>query len=140
MDLNEALAAVEATRILSDSIPISCSLSFGASGVTIMGIKAEESVGTLLEAGCDIVGANCSVGSDSMFDIVKKIRKAEPDARLIFQPNAGIHVLKNGKTTFNETPETMAANIKSYLQFNPSILGGCCGSTPAHIRELVNIL
>ena len=140
MDINEALAAVEAARKISGKIPIACTLSFGANGITLMGNKAEEAAGTLLEAGCDIVGANCSIGSDLMLDIVRKIRKARPDARLIFQPNAGLPVLKDGKTSYNETPEIMADNIKKYLPFRPSILGTCCGSTPAHIKQLIRII
>ena len=136
MDINEALAAVEAARKISDLIPIACTLSFGANGVTLMGNKAEESAGILLGAGCDIVGANCSIGSDSMLGIVKKIRSAQPDARLIFQPNAGLPVLKDGKTTYNETPEIMANNISRYLEYGPSILGACCGSTPEHIAKI----
>jgi len=136
MDINEALAAVEATRKISADIPIACMLSFGANGITLMGNKAGESATALLKAGCTIVGANCSIGSDSMLSIVKMIREAEPEARLIFQPNAGLPVLKDGKTSYNETPEIMANNIKKYIPYGPSILGTCCGSTPAHIKHL----
>ncbi|HAJ95997.1 MAG TPA: methionine synthase I, cobalamin-binding domain-containing protein [Actinobacteria bacterium] len=140
MDINEALAAVEAARKISNKIPIACTLSFGANGVTLMGNKAEESAGVLLDAGCTVVGANCSIGSDSMLGIVKKIRQALPDARLIFQPNAGLPVLKDGKAFYNETPEIMADNMKKYLPFKPSMLGTCCGSTPAHIKRLIHII
>ena len=140
MDINEALAAVEAARKISDSIPIACTLSFGSNGVTLMGNKAEESAGILLDSGCDIVGANCSIGSDSMLEIVKKIRSAQPDARLIFQPNAGLPVIKDGKTEYNETPDIMAGNISTYLEYKPSILGACCGSTPEHIKKISDII
>jgi 5-methyltetrahydrofolate--homocysteine methyltransferase len=140
MDINEALAAIEAARKISDSIPIACTLSFGSNGVTLMGNKAGESAGILLDAGCDIVGANCSIGSDSMLEIVKKIRSAQPDARLIFQPNAGLPVIKDGETVYNETPDIMADNIRTYLEYKPSILGACCGSTPSHIRKIAAII
>jgi len=140
MDINEALAAVEAARKISNKIPIACTLSFGANGITLMGNKAEESAGMLLDAGCTLIGANCSIGSDSMLSVVKKIRQARPDARLIFQPNAGLPVLRDGKAFYNETPEIMADNIKKYLPFKPSILGTCCGSTPAHIKQLIHII
>ena len=140
MDINEALAAVEAARKISDLIPIACTLSFGENGVTLMGNKAEESAGILLGAGCDIVGANCSIGSDSMLGIVKKMRSAQPDALLIFQPNAGLPVLKEGRTTYNETPEIMANNISRYLEYGPSILGACCGSTPGHIAKIATLI
>lgn len=140
MDLNEALAAIEAGRKISDSIPIACTLSFGNNGVTLMGNKAGESAGVLLDSGCDIVGANCSIGSGSMLEIVKKIRSAQPDARLIFQPNAGLPVIKDGKTIYNETPDMMAKNMSAYLDYKPSILGACCGSTPEHIKKIAAII
>lgn len=140
MDLNEALAAAAAARKISESIPVACTMSFGENGVTLMGNKAEESAGALLDAGCDIVGANCSVGSDSMLEIVKKIRSAWPEARLIFQPNAGLPVIRDGRTAYNETPDIMADNISRYLACRPSIIGACCGSTPDHIRKIASIV
>lgn len=140
MDINEALAAVEAARKVSEEIPVACTLSYGSSGVTLMGNKAEESGKILLDAGCNIIGANCSIGSDSMLDIVKKMRSSQPDARLIFQPNAGLPVLNEGETIYNETPDIMAENISQYLQYSPCILGACCGSTPEHIKKIASII
>jgi methionine synthase I (cobalamin-dependent) len=140
MDLNEALAAVKAIRKISKDIPIACSLTFGENGVTLMGNKAEDVVEVLINASSDIVGANCSVGSGAMLNVVKKMREADADARLIFQPNAGLPVLVNGKTTYNETPEIMASNIAKFLPYKPSIVGGCCGSTPEHIKEIVKVV
>jgi len=140
MDINEALTAIEAARSISDNIPLACTLTFGANGVTLMGNRADESIKILLDAGCDIVGANCSLGSAAMLDVVKSMREANPDARLMFQPNAGLPVLSDGKTVYNETPAIMAGNIKKYLEYKPSIIGGCCGSTPDHIREIASLL
>lgn len=140
MDLNEALAAVEAARKASKKIPLACTLSFGENGITLMGNKAEDAIKILLDSGCDIVGANCSIGSDTMLEIVRKMRETDSGARLIFQPNAGLPVLKDGKTVFNETPEIMASNIEKYLDYKPSILGACCGSTPAHIFSISDIV
>ncbi|MBU4313980.1 MAG: homocysteine S-methyltransferase family protein [Actinobacteria bacterium] len=140
MDLNEALAAIEATRKISKDIPIACSLTFGENGVTLMGNKAEDVVEILINAGSDIVGANCSIGSAAMLNVVKKMREANPEARLIFQPNAGLPMLVEGKTIYNETPEIMASNIEKFLPYKPSIVGGCCGSTPEHIREIIKVV
>jgi methionine synthase I (cobalamin-dependent) len=86
MDLNEALAAVKAVRKISKDIPIACSLTFGENGVTLMGNKAEDVVEILINAGSDIVGANCSIGSAAMIGVVKKMREANPEARLSFSP------------------------------------------------------
>ncbi|HEY4695632.1 MAG TPA: homocysteine S-methyltransferase family protein [Candidatus Hydromicrobium sp.] len=140
IDLNEALTAVKAIRKISKDIPIACSLTFGENGVTLMGNKAEDVVEVLINAGSDIVGANCSVGSGAMLNVVKKMREANTDARLIFQPNAGMPILVDGKTTYNETPEIMASNIAKFLPYKPSILGACCGSTPEHIKEIAKIV
>jgi len=140
MDLNEALAAIEATRKISKDIPIACSLTFGENGVTLMGNKAEDVVEILINAGSDIVGANCSIGSAAMLNVVKKMREANAEARLIFQPNAGLPMLVEGKTIYNETPEIMASNIEKFLPYKPSIVGGCCGSTPEHIREIIKVV
>ncbi len=140
LDINEALAAVEAARKISGDIPVACTLSYGSSGVTLMGNKAEESGKILLEAGCNIIGANCSIGSDSMLNIAKKLRSTQPDAKLIFQPNAGLPVLKDGNTTYNETPDIMARNISQYLKYSPSILGACCGSAPGHIKKIASLI
>lgn len=140
MDLNEALAAIEATRKISKDIPIACSLTFGENGVTLMGNKAEDVVEILINAGSDIVGANCSIGSAAMLNMVKKMREANAEARLIFQPNAGLPMLVEGKTIYNETPEIMASNIEKFLPYKPSIVGGCCGSTPEHIREIIKVV
>lgn len=140
MDLNEALIAIKAIRKISKDIPIACCLTFGEDGVTLMGNKAEDAVNVLIDAGSDVVGANCSVGSGAMLNVVKKMREANANARLIFQPNAGMPALVNGKTIFDETPEIMASNISKYLIYKPSIVGACCGSKPEHIKEIVKIV
>jgi len=140
MDLHEALAAVEAVKKIDEDIPIACSLTFDKKGVTLMGDKAEDIGEPLLEAGANLIGANCGVGSDSMVVIAEKIRRANPGAKIFFQPNAGLPVLINGKTTYNEAPEFMSANIKKILQFNLSVVGACCGSTPAHISKIAELV
>ncbi len=81
IDLREALAAVEAVRKVSDGITVACTLSFAENGVTVMGNKADAFGKELINAGCDIIGANCSVGSNAMIKITEKIRNANPDAR-----------------------------------------------------------
>lgn len=140
IDINEALAALVAVKKINSDIFTACTLSFKENGVTVMGNKAEDFGKILLDAGADIIGANCSVGSDSMIKITQKIRNANPDAMLLIQPNAGLPSVIDGKTTFNETPEIMAENFKQILKYNPSIIGGCCGSTPEHIRKIKELV
>lgn len=140
IDLNEAIAAVEAVRKIDSDILVACTLSFTETGITVMGNKAEEYGKTLIEAGSDIIGANCSVGSKSMIEITKKIRDANPDARLLIQPNAGMPKLVDGETIFDETPEIMAENFKEIISYRPNIIGGCCGSTPEHIKKIASLI
>jgi len=140
MDLTEALAAIEAARKISSDILVACTLTFRENGVTIMGNKAETAGKDLLETGSDIIGANCSVGSKAMIHIVEKIRNANPHAKLLVQPNAGLPVIVEGKTKFNETPEIMANNFKEILKYKPSIVGACCGSKPAHIEKIAELV
>jgi len=137
MDINEAYAAIEAAKKTSANLPVICTLTFGPNGVTTMGNRAEDSVRLLQDKGADVVGANCSLGSGAMLDIVKKMRDSDSSAKLIFQPNAGLPVLKDGKTTYNETPLVMAENIAQYMPYNPSVIGACCGSTPQHIKKII---
>lgn len=140
MDINEASAAIEAAKALDRTLPIACTLTFGENAVTMMGTKASDAVKVLQEKGADVVGANCSLGSKLMLKIVKEMREADPKAKLMFQPNAGMPVLENGKTTYKESADIMAENIKKYLKYKPSIIGACCGSTPEHIKKLASLI
>lgn len=140
IDLNEAVAAVKAVRKTDPDIMIACTLSFMENGVTVMGNRAELFGPALIDAGCDIIGANCSVGSDVMIKITEKIRAANPYARLLIQPNAGLPAIVDGKTVFNETPEMMAESFSKILEYKPSIVGACCGSTPKHILQLAELV
>jgi 5-methyltetrahydrofolate--homocysteine methyltransferase len=140
MDINEALAAVEAVKNIDKNSAIICTMTFNENGVTLMGNKAEDSLKALLDAGVTIAGANCSVGSDKMLNVVKKMRQSDKDAKLIFQPNAGLPKMVGGLTVYNETPEIFAKNIQKYLEYKPSIIGGCCGSTPDHIAKLAELI
>jgi 5-methyltetrahydrofolate--homocysteine methyltransferase len=140
IDLNEAVAAVKAVRKTDTDILIACTLSFQENGVTVMGNSAEFFGAALIDAGCDIIGANCSVGSGAMIKITEKIRAANPYLRLLIQPNAGLPSIVGGKTVFNETPEMMAENFSRILEYKPSIVGACCGSTPQHILQLAELV
>ena len=140
IDLNEALAAVEGAKKAAPETLIACTLSFKEDGITVMGNRADKFGKYLIDAGCDLIGANCSVGSDSMIKITEKIRNANPDALLLIQPNAGVPSFIDGMTIFNETPEMMAENFKEILNYNISIAGACCGSTPEHIRKIFAIV
>ena len=103
---------------------------------TMMGLSPSDAVRAALDAGADIVGANCGNGMERMVDIVKEIRAEFPDTFILIHANAGLPVLVDGINTFPETPEMMAKYVPALLAAGANIVGGCCGTTPAHIKAM----
>jgi 5-methyltetrahydrofolate--homocysteine methyltransferase len=138
MDLAEAKAALQASK-KGVSLPVVVSMTFNKhrSGyATLMGIRPEQAVRELENAGADMVGANCGTGIDEMIEIVHLMRKAT-SLPIWCKPNAGLPEMVDGGTIYRETPERMASQLKAMVDAGASIIGGCCGTTPAHIRALV---
>lgn len=134
MSLQECRAAVIAVRELCD-MPIMVSLTYQTDGRTLYGTTPEIAVVVLQELGVDAIGINCSTGPEDMLVPVQKM--AEYAVIPVFaKPNAGLPRLENGKTVFDTTPEDFAECGKKLMEAGASILGGCCGTTPAHIRAL----
>jgi len=103
---------------------------------TMMGLSPSDAVQAALDAGTDIVGTNCGNGMERMIDIVKEIRAKFPDTYILVQANAGLPILVDGVNTFPETPEMMAACIPALIEAGANIVGGCCGTTSAHIKAM----
>ena len=90
----------------------------------------------MIAAGADIIGANCgSVTPEQMAEIVREFRRAT-DKPILIQANAGVPELQAGKTIFRLSPEEFAAGMKHVLDAGAQLVGGCCGTTPEHIRCL----
>ena len=139
MDLAEAKAALQATK-KGVSLPVVVSMTFNKhrSGyATLMGVRPEQAVRELEKAGADMVGANCGAGIDEMIEIARLMRKATL-LPIWCKPNAGLPEMVDGSTVYRETPERMASQLKAMVEAGASIIGGCCGTTPAHIRALVH--
>lgn len=135
MDLAEAVAAVEAALEAAPDLPVYCTLTFQENGRTVFGATPEEAVRRLTDAGVAGVGLNCGVGSAQALPTVEAFVRATA-LPVIVQPNAGVPRLVDGSTVFDETPEEMAANAKRLREVGARWLGGCCGSTPDHIRAI----
>ncbi len=134
-DIKEAKAAIMAVRDIDD-IPIICTLTFQENMRTLTG-SDPETVATLLEAlDVDVIGTNCGFGPDMMVDIIKRIYDVT-NTYLIAQPNAGLPKLVNGESVFDLSPEKMAFYITDLLASGINIIGGCCGTTPDHMRLIV---
>jgi 5-methyltetrahydrofolate--homocysteine methyltransferase len=103
---------------------------------TMMGVSPEQAAEAMLEAGADIIGTNCGNGIERMIEIVKVMRKAAPTTPILVHANAGLPKNVNGVDTFPETPEMMAAQVHGLVAAGANIIGGCCGTTPAHIKAM----
>lgn len=104
---------------------------------TMMGVSIKEAALGLEKAGADIIGTNCGNGIGPMVDIVREMREYSSKLILV-HANAGIPELIDGKTCFRETPEDMAEKVPALINAGANIIGGCCGTTPEHIRAIRN--
>lgn len=140
-DLTEAKAAVEAARRVTDR-PVFCSLSFEASGRTMMGVTPAQAVETLWPLGLAAIGANCGEGLEVVELVLPQMRAALQEQwgvgryPLIAKPNAGLPRLVDGETVFDLGPDELAAYLPRFVEWGAQIIGACCGSSPEHIAAL----
>ncbi len=138
-DIGEAVQAIKAAKE-NTKMEVICTFTFEktkqGSYRTMMGAGPVDAVKAAIEAGADIVGANCGNGIERMIEIVKEIRAAEPSIPILVHANAGLPENINGVDVFPETPEMMAANVAELIEAGANIIGGCCGTTPAHIAAM----
>lgn len=134
MSLQECRAAVLAVREVCD-LPIMVSLTYNEDGRTLYGTDPATAVIVLQSLGADAVGLNCSTGPEAMIEPVAQMAEYAT-IPILAKPNAGMPELVDGETVFRTTPEEFAAVGKELVKAGASILGGCCGTTPAHIKAL----
>jgi 5-methyltetrahydrofolate--homocysteine methyltransferase len=139
--LDEACLAVKAARE-NTSLTVICTMTFDKtiSGEyrTMMGISPTEMVPALLDAGANIIGTNCGNGMARMVDIVREIRSVNSGVPILVHANAGVPIIRKGETVFPESPEETAGHVESLIQAGANIVGGCCGTTPEHIRVIAS--
>jgi 5-methyltetrahydrofolate--homocysteine methyltransferase len=137
-DLKEALLALDACKQVSDR-PVLVSIAFNSSkngGRTIMGNSAAECARKLEQAGAAAVGVNCgAISPIQVAEVIAEMR-AVTELPLIAQPNAGRPKIIDGKTVFNMGPEEFASGIMQCIKAGARLVGGCCGTTPEHIRAI----
>lgn len=136
-DLNEARAAVEGAKQVTD-LPVFCSLSFGSSGRTMMGLTPTQAAETLWSMGLAAIGANCGEGIEPVVGALVEMRAVLPEAPLIAKPNAGLPRLEEGRTVFDLQPAEMATHVAHLVERGAQVIGGCCGSTPEHIAAMAS--
>jgi len=138
-DLNEAKAAIEGARQVTE-LPILVTMSFDTHGRTMMGVKPVDAVKELWAMGVDAVGANCGRTLSENLEAIQQMRKALPEATLMAKPNAGLPRMEGIESVYDVTPEIMADYAEKFAALDVKIFGGCCGSTPEHIKAVSHTL
>jgi len=141
--LEESLVALRAARE-NTSLTTVVSFTFDpqvqGGYATMMGVQPGQFAMAATEAGADIIGTNCGTGPDDMLEIVRLLREAVADVPILAMPNAGMPEIVDGETVFREAPDEMAAKMQGIRDAGASIMGGCCGTTPAHIAAMKKVL
>ncbi|TDW26314.1 5-methyltetrahydrofolate--homocysteine methyltransferase [Breznakia blatticola] len=132
-DIYEVKAAILAIKETCD-LPIIVSMTFEANGRSLTGTDPLTFVNVVEGLGADVLGVNCSLGPKELLPIVEEIL-AVARIPMIVQPNAGLPCLEHGETHYHLTSEEYAMYAHRFVEMGVSIIGGCCGTTPAFIQE-----
>jgi 5-methyltetrahydrofolate--homocysteine methyltransferase len=131
----EADAAFNGARSVTD-LPILVSFSYDRGVRTMMGVKPADMFKHYKEMGAALIGANCGTTLENMEKVLQEYAAADPDFPLWAKPNAGLPHMVEGVTTFDVTPEQMAAYAVKYVALGARVVGGCCGNMPEHIAAI----
>jgi homocysteine S-methyltransferase len=134
-DLEELLTGVRVARSLCD-LPIVASMTYAEDGLTPAGQSADQVAAQLTQAGADVIGVNCSVGPAQMLDTVEAMAQALPGGLFSAMPNAGYPRRVEGRLIYPSSPEYFAEHTPLLLDRGARLVGGCCGTTPIHIRAM----
>ncbi len=136
-DLGEADAALAAAREVAPGLPVAVTMSFDTNVRTMMGVRPGDAVVHLAAAGADAVGANCGRGPAEMETIAAEMGRARPGGLLLIaQSNAGLPQVVGDHFEYDATPGDLAAHATRLAGLGIDLVGGCCGSTPAHIAAM----
>lgn len=133
-ELEIAVRAAKAT-----GLPVVATMTFDQGGRTSMGVSPQQAARALEAAGADVIGANCGTGPAAMEPVALALREAT-ERPVMAQPNAGMSRLVAGRTEFPGTPEELADFAERMVAAGIKIVGGCCGTTPEHLRAVVKRL
>lgn len=143
--LDEALLAIKAARENTD-LEIISTFTFSQAGEgteyrSMMGLEPKEAAQRASEAGAGIIGSNCGNGVAGMIEITRQMRAAVgPKVPILVHANAGLPQLVDGEEVFPETPEDTASRIPELIEAGVNIVGGCCGTTPAHVAAIKKVV
>lgn len=134
LDIRELRAAVVACREFA-GLPVMAMMTFDDGGRTVLGTPPEAAAVTLDALGVDVIGSNCGLGPEGILSVLEKMR-AVTSLPLISQANAGLPELRDGQTVFPGTPAEMTIHHDQLVAMGVRVIGGCCGTTPTHIRAI----
>jgi 5-methyltetrahydrofolate--homocysteine methyltransferase len=134
MDIQETRAALIAARETCD-LPVMVSMTFDKNGRTLTGSDPVSALITLQSLGADAVGCNCSTGPAQMLEVIRLL-KPYATVPLLAKPNAGMPRLVDGETVFDMQPNEYAGFVSAFIEAGVNLLGGCCGTSPAHIAAV----
>ena len=136
-DLGEVRAAVAAARSVVPDLPVVATLSFDTNLRSMMGVRPADAVTELAAEGVDAVGANCGRGPAEMATIAAQLADARPEGLLLVaQSNAGLPQVVGDHFEYDATPADMAEHARELHKLGIDLIGGCCGSTPAHLAAM----
>jgi 5-methyltetrahydrofolate--homocysteine methyltransferase len=142
-DLREAVQAIRAVKENTSCEALSTftfELTKKGEYRTMMGVTPAQAAAGAVEAGADIIGANCGNGIQRMVDIVRELRSVDQRIPILVHANAGLPVLIDGEEVYPETPEEMSKWVPELISAGANIIGGCCGTTPDHIKAIKGVV
>jgi 5-methyltetrahydrofolate--homocysteine methyltransferase len=139
-DLEEARAAIEGAGLGAPGLPVVVTLTFGAGGATMMGVRPADAIAVLADLGVSAAGANCGTGSAEAEHALAQMHAAVPALPLIAKPNAGTPRLESGVTVYQESPDDLAAAAGRMCATGAMVVGVCCGGSPEHVRAIAAAL
>src|SRR5579862_177053 len=135
-DLAEIKAAIDGVRRVAPEIPLVTTMTFDTRGRTMMGVSPERAAKALIDWGADAIGGNCGNGPDELIPVLEKMRAAVPGARLVAKSNAGMPELVDMRAVYRSDPADFADQVARMRAAGATIVGGCCGTTPAHLAAI----
>jgi len=138
--LDEACAAIRGAEQVAPQVEKISTFTFektvNGDFRTMMGVSPEQAAEAAIQAGADIIGSNCGNGFAGMIEITKLLRSVDADIPILIHANAGLPKNVDGKDVFPESPQEMADQVEELMAAGANIIGGCCGTTPEHIKAL----
>ncbi len=139
--LEEMEAAVRAAQAVAPGMPITATMSFDTNLRTMMGVTPAQAVETIAGWGVRVIGANCGRGPDEIETIMSQMAAARPDGVFLMAvTNAGLPKLVGDEFIYDGAPDVLAASARRLCEVGVNVIGGCCGSTPAHVAAMRDAL